>query len=87
MLSLSATPIPRTMYMCMSGIRDMSSLETPPDGRRPAQRWRRMAVSTSLHLGSRLATPLPCRPVETRVMTRQRELLSARPPSSQDECP
>mmetsp|Transcript_31408 Transcript_31408/g.98457 ORF Transcript_31408/g.98457 Transcript_31408/m.98457 type:complete len:576 (-) Transcript_31408:63-1790(-) len=36
-LSLSATPIPRTMYMCMSGIRDMSSLETPPDGRRPVE--------------------------------------------------
>eukprot|EP00967_Tisochrysis_lutea_P084805 scaffold118715_cov31-Tisochrysis_lutea.AAC.4 len=34
-LSLSATPIPRTMYMCMSGIREMSTLHTPPEGRRP----------------------------------------------------
>jgi len=32
-LTLSATPIPRTMYMCMAGIRDMSTLETPPSGR------------------------------------------------------
>ena len=36
-LSLSATPIPRTMYMCMAGIRAMSTLNTPPAGRRPVQ--------------------------------------------------
>ena len=34
-LSLSATPIPRTMYMCMAGIRAMSTLATPPEGRLP----------------------------------------------------
>lgn len=33
-LSLSATPIPRTMYMCMTGIREMSKLRTPPPGRK-----------------------------------------------------
>ena len=32
-LSLSATPIPRTFYMCATGIRDMSLLSTPPSGR------------------------------------------------------
>ena len=32
-LSLSATPIPRTLYMCMAGIRDMTTLESPPIGR------------------------------------------------------
>ena len=32
-LALSATPIPRTMYMCMTGIREMSMLTTPPLGR------------------------------------------------------
>ena len=32
-LSLSATPIPRTFYMCATGIRDMSLLSTPPTGR------------------------------------------------------
>jgi len=36
-LSLSATPIPRTMYMCMAGIRKMSTLNTPPQGRLPVQ--------------------------------------------------
>jgi transcription-repair coupling factor (superfamily II helicase) len=34
-LSLSATPIPRTMWMCMAGIRAMSTLKTPPAGRLP----------------------------------------------------
>merc|ERR1740139_93433 len=32
-LSLTATPIPRTFYMCATGIRDMSLLATPPTGR------------------------------------------------------
>ena len=35
MLALSATPIPRTLYMGMSGIRDMSTMETPPEERVP----------------------------------------------------
>jgi len=34
-LSLSATPIPRTLHMSMSGIRDISTLDTPPRGRIP----------------------------------------------------
>ena len=34
-LSLSATPIPRTMQMATSGVRDMSLITTPPTGRRP----------------------------------------------------
>ncbi len=34
-LTLSATPIPRTLHMAMSGIRDMSTIETPPEERLP----------------------------------------------------
>ena len=34
-LTLSATPIPRTMQMSLSGVRDMSLILTPPDNRRP----------------------------------------------------
>ncbi len=34
-LALSATPIPRTLHMSMSGLRDISVIETPPEGRRP----------------------------------------------------
>ena len=36
-LSLSATPIPRTLNMALSGIRDMSSIEEPPQDRLPVQ--------------------------------------------------
>jgi transcription-repair coupling factor (superfamily II helicase) len=42
-LSMSATPIPRTLHMAMSGIRDVSLIATPPQGRRAVQtkvmRW------------------------------------------------
>ena len=34
-LTLSATPIPRTLYMSLSGIREMSLITTPPPSRRP----------------------------------------------------
>lgn len=36
-LTLSATPIPRTMQMALSGVRDMSLILTPPTGRRPVK--------------------------------------------------
>ena len=36
-LTLSATPIPRTLNMAMSGLRDMSTLEEPPQDRLPVQ--------------------------------------------------
>ncbi|MBQ2954656.1 MAG: transcription-repair coupling factor [Clostridia bacterium] len=36
-LTLSATPIPRTLHMSMVGIRDMSVLQTPPEERLPVQ--------------------------------------------------
>lgn len=38
-LSLSATPIPRTLHMAMSGIRDISTLETPPKNRLPVETY------------------------------------------------
>ncbi len=38
-LSLSATPIPRTLHMSMVGIRDMSVLEEPPQDRLPIQTY------------------------------------------------
>ncbi len=36
-LTLSATPIPRTLNMALSGIRDMSTIEVPPSDRYPVQ--------------------------------------------------
>ncbi len=38
-LTLSATPIPRTLNMALSGIRDMSTLEEPPHNRQPVQTY------------------------------------------------
>ena len=38
-LALSATPIPRTLYMGLSGIRDMSTMETPPEERLPVKTY------------------------------------------------
>jgi transcription-repair coupling factor (superfamily II helicase) len=34
-LTLTATPIPRTLYMSMTGVRDISMIQTPPDERLP----------------------------------------------------
>lgn len=39
MLTLSATPIPRTLNMALSGIRDMSSIEDPPTERQPVETY------------------------------------------------
>ncbi len=38
-LAMSATPIPRSMHMSLSGIRDISSLFTPPKGRKSIKNW------------------------------------------------
>ena len=39
MLTLSATPIPRTLNMALSGIRDMSTIEQPPYERQPVETY------------------------------------------------
>jgi transcription-repair coupling factor (superfamily II helicase) len=36
-LTLSATPIPRTLYMSLTGSRDMSTIQTPPQERQPVE--------------------------------------------------
>jgi transcription-repair coupling factor (superfamily II helicase) len=36
-LTLSATPIPRTLYMSMAGVKDMALIETYPEGRNPIE--------------------------------------------------
>ena len=38
-LTLTATPIPRTLHMSMVGVRDLSVIETPPDNRFPIQTY------------------------------------------------
>uniref|UniRef100_UPI0020A69DE0 transcription-repair coupling factor n=1 Tax=Adlercreutzia sp. ZJ473 TaxID=2722822 RepID=UPI0020A69DE0 len=53
-LTLSATPIPRTMQMSLSGVRDMSLILTPPDERRPVKvhvgEWDPDVVSAAIRL-------------------------------------
>src|SRR4051794_38516824 len=38
-ISMSATPIPRTLQMSLAGLRDISMIETPPEGRRPVKTY------------------------------------------------
>lgn len=38
-LTLTATPIPRTLHMAMMGVRDLSVIETPPENRFPVQTY------------------------------------------------
>lgn len=38
-LTLTATPIPRTLHMSLVGVRDMSIIETPPEGRYPIRTY------------------------------------------------
>lgn len=39
LLTLTATPIPRTLHMSLAGIRDLSVIETPPDDRMPIKTY------------------------------------------------
>src|SRR5437660_633857 len=58
-LSLSATPIPRTLHMAVGGIRDMSVIQTPPEERQPIKTYVTAdddeliheAISRELHRG------------------------------------
>jgi transcription-repair coupling factor (superfamily II helicase) len=38
-IAMSATPIPRTLQMSLGGVRDISVIETPPEGRRPVKTY------------------------------------------------
>ena len=48
-LTMTATPIPRTLHMSLLGVRDISNLETPPDDR--------LAVETRVTRFERRAGP------------------------------
>ena len=61
-LSLSATPIPRTLHMAVGGIRDMSVIQTPPEERQPIKTYVTAdddeliheAISRELHRGGQV---------------------------------
>jgi transcription-repair coupling factor (superfamily II helicase) len=52
-LTLSATPIPRTLHLSLLGIRDISNLETPPQGRLAIEtrivRWDESLIRNAIH--------------------------------------
>ncbi len=66
-LTLTATPIPRTLYMSLSGIRQMSLIETPPPSRRSIKTYLseidtdviRTAISQELDRGGQIFYVLP----------------------------
>ena len=61
-LTLSATPIPRTLYLALTGARDMSTIQTPPHDRLPVdtiateydERLIRDAIQRELHRGGQV---------------------------------
>ncbi len=61
-LTLSATPIPRTLYLALTGARDMSTIETPPHDRLPIEtriapyneNLIREAIQRELHRGGQV---------------------------------
>ncbi|EQD44419.1 transcription-repair coupling factor, partial [mine drainage metagenome] len=52
-MTLTATPIPRTLHMGLVGLRDMSTIETPPEDRFPVQtyvvEWDEELVQDAVH--------------------------------------
>ncbi|HHX01315.1 MAG TPA: transcription-repair coupling factor [Firmicutes bacterium] len=52
-LTLSATPIPRTLHMALVGVRDMSLIETPPEDRFPIRtyvlEWDDQTIAQAIH--------------------------------------
>ncbi len=66
-LTLSATPIPRTLYMALSGVREMSLITTPPPSRRPIMthlspfevETMRSAISQELDRGGQIFYVVP----------------------------
>jgi transcription-repair coupling factor (superfamily II helicase) len=61
-LTLSATPIPRTLYLSLMGVRDMSTIDTPPANRFPVktviapydERTIKAAINHELHRGGQV---------------------------------
>ncbi len=47
-LTMTATPIPRTLHMSLAGIRDMSIINDPPEGRQPIKTFVREAESSTV---------------------------------------
>ncbi len=83
-LTLSATPIPRTLYMSLSGVREMSLITTPPPQRRPItthlcprdEEAVRSAIRQELDRGGQVFYVVPRVEGIEEVAARLREMLS-----------
>jgi len=61
-LAMSATPIPRTLHLALSGVRQISQIDTPPDDRLPVQtyvapydgQWARKAILDEIRRGGQV---------------------------------
>lgn len=82
-LTLSATPIPRTLYMSLSGVREMSLITTPPPSRRPIKTHLapydpeavRTAIRTELDRGGQVFYVVPRVEGIEEVATQLREMV------------
>ncbi|MFE4105783.1 transcription-repair coupling factor [Almyronema epifaneia] len=82
-LTLSATPIPRTLYMALSGVREMSLITTPPPSRRPIKTHLapynpetvRSAIRQELDRGGQVFYVVPRVEGIEEISTRLREML------------
>ena len=81
-IAMSATPIPRTLQMSLAGMRDITVIETPPEGRRPGEDVRRRvrraagAPGARAREGARRPGLLPAQP---RGVDRRDRRAAARP--------
>ncbi|QDZ38769.1 transcription-repair coupling factor [Euhalothece natronophila Z-M001] len=82
-LTLTATPIPRTLYMSLSGIREMSLITTPPPSRRPIKTHLspydpeaiRTAIRNELDRGGQVFYVVPRVEGIEEIATRLREMI------------
>ena len=82
-LTLTATPIPRTLYMSLSGVREMSLITTPPPSRRPIKTHLapynpeavRTAIRTELDRGGQVFYVVPRVEGIEEVATKLREMI------------
>ncbi|MBW4649838.1 MAG: transcription-repair coupling factor [Kastovskya adunca ATA6-11-RM4] len=82
-LTLTATPIPRTLYMSLSGVREMSLITTPPPSRRPIKTHLapyepeaiRSAIRTELDRGGQVFYVVPRIAGIEEIATQLREMV------------
>ena len=84
-LAMSATPIPRTLHMSLAGLRDISVIETPPEGRRPIRTFvgeyddELIKQALEREVAAQAARRSTCTTASTRSRRRRRSCSSSAP--------